>query len=119
LKIENGEIEIYSEKLDENLEAKFKIYENNFETAFKTYDLKTALDTTFEFLDEVNIFVTQKEPWKLLKNPTQLEDVKNILYTTLESIKQVSLNLYPFFPEKMSQVFQALNLNDYPQQLNN
>jgi hypothetical protein len=29
------------------------------------------------------------------------------------------LNLYPFFPEKMSELFQILNLNDYMDELNN
>ncbi|MDR1987457.1 MAG: hypothetical protein LBQ24_01480 [Candidatus Peribacteria bacterium] len=78
-----------------------------------------ALDTTFEFLDEINIYVTQKEPWNLLKNKANFEDFKGILYTVLENIRQVALNLYPFFPEKMSELFQILNLNDYMDELNN
>ncbi|MDR3150964.1 MAG: hypothetical protein LBU14_05275 [Candidatus Peribacteria bacterium] len=68
---------------------------------FRNFDLKVALDSTFAFLDEVNLFITKTEPWNLLKDETKLDEVKKILYTTLECICQVALNLYSFFPEKM------------------
>jgi len=45
-----------------------------------------------------------------MKDEAKQEEVKTIMYTICESIRQVSLNLYPFFPEKMSEVFDALNL---------
>jgi methionyl-tRNA synthetase len=90
-----------------------EIYLNNFETAFKNFDLKIALDSTFAFLDEVNLYITQKEPWNMLKFPSNFPQIEKILYTSLESIRQVAMSLYPFFPEKMGQVFNALNLKDY------
>ncbi|NCO31492.1 hypothetical protein GW891_01405 [bacterium] len=45
-----------------------------------------------------------------MKDEAKQEEVKTIMYTICESIRQVSLNLYPFFHEKMSEVFDALNL---------
>jgi methionyl-tRNA synthetase len=96
-----------------------EIYLNNFDIAFKNFDLKLALDTTFAFLDEVNLYLTQKEPWNLLKDNTKIEEVEKILYTALESIRQVAMNLYPFFPEKMTEVFKALNLENYVEKLEN
>jgi methionyl-tRNA synthetase len=101
------------------LKWKLEDYLNKFEKAFENSDLKTALDTTFAFLDEVNLYVTQKEPWNTLKDNSKLNETKKVLYTICENIRQVSMNLYPFFPEKMWEVFHALNLNNYVNLLEN
>lgn len=76
-------------------------------------NLKWALDLSFKFLDSLNNYVTQKEPWTLMKDESSLEEVKTILYTVCEWLRQVSLNLYPFFPQKMLQVLSALGFDYY------
>jgi methionyl-tRNA synthetase len=45
-----------------------------------------------------------------MKDEAREEEVKEIMYTICESIRQVAINLYSFFPEKMSEVFSSLNL---------
>jgi methionyl-tRNA synthetase len=101
------------------LHTQLQDYVEKFDTALKTFDLKSALDSTFKYLDEVNLFVTKKEPWNLLKYEDKLEEFKEIIYITLESVRQVALNLYAFFPEKMLEVFRALNLPGYENRLEN
>jgi methionyl-tRNA synthetase len=81
------------------------------------YDLKHSLDLTFKFLDAVNLYVTQTEPWTLMKDESKSEEVKEIMYTICESLRQVAMNLYPYFPEKMTEVLQALSLEGYPEVL--
>ena len=103
--------------LDEELWAKMKSYMNNFDDSMNSYDLKNALDSTFLFLDEVNLYVTKKEPWSLMKDESNTKDVINIMYSISESIRQVAIKLYPFFPDKMTEVFNALALNDYKENL--
>ena len=70
-------------------------------------------------MDDLNLFVTETEPWKLMKQEENLEKAKNILYTICESLRQVWLNLYPFFPEKMSKLFETLWLQNYSLYLEN
>lgn len=95
----------------------FILYLENYDNDFSSYNLKWALDLSFKFLDSLNLYVTQKEPWTLIKDESKLEEVKEIMYIICEWVRQVSLNLYPFFPEKMSEVFNALNLKDYKSRL--
>lgn len=102
---------------DELLLSKFKLYLNNYNVSMQAFDLKTALDNTFLFLDEVNLYVTEKEPWAMMKDETKREDVENIMYTICECVRQVAISLYPFFPEKMEEVFNALALKDYVEEL--
>ncbi len=75
------------------------------------YNLKSALDTSFAFLDMLNKFADEKEPWKMIKEDE--EGTREVLYTLAEWLRQVGLSLYAFFPEKMSELFIKLGLEDY------
>jgi methionyl-tRNA synthetase len=46
------------------------------------FNLKSSIDETFLFLDELNIYTTQKEPWKTIKEDE--EDTRLVLYTIAE-----------------------------------
>lgn len=98
---------------------KWWIFEYNtfFDSFMWLNNLKLSLDLTFRFLDEVNLYVTEKEPWTLMKNDSKKEEVEEIMYTICESLRNVSMNLYPFFPEKMTEVFESLALSNYPDRL--
>ncbi len=81
------------------------------------YNLKESIDLNFLFLDKINKYTDTNEPWKLLK--TNQEKAKEVLYTIAEGLRQVWLNLYVFFPEKMAEMFKKLGLKDYKQRLEN
>jgi methionyl-tRNA synthetase len=106
-----------SSKVDNFMSDNIRKYLDVYSEWFKNYDLKLTLDSTFRFLDSLNNYVTTKEPWVLMKEESKKEEVKEIMYTICEWVRQVALNLYPFFPEKMSEVFKALNLPDYENRL--
>jgi len=46
--------------------------------------LKNSLDITFKYLDKINKFADEKEPWKLIKDENKAEEVNNILYKIAE-----------------------------------
>jgi len=76
-----------------------------------SYDLKGILDEVFVMLDKINKYTDENEPWKLIKADT--ESAQDVLYTIAEWLRQVGLHLYPFFPEKMAEMFTKLWLSDY------
>ncbi|MDA9129381.1 methionine--tRNA ligase [Candidatus Gracilibacteria bacterium] len=82
---------------------------------FENYDLKGVLDQVFRDLDTLNKFADETEPWKLIK--TDEQKASEVLYTLAEGLRQVGLTLYPFFPEKMSEMFEKLGLVGYQEQL--
>lgn len=108
-----------NEKLDKNILNILNDYEKNYKKYFEKYDLKWVLDSSFKFLDDLNLFVTNKEPWKLMKDEKTFDEAKNILFTICESLRQIWLNLYPFFGEKMSKLFSSLGLENYQEKLEN
>jgi len=89
----------------------------NFNNEIKKFNLKNSLDLNFKFLDALNDFTTQKEPWKTIKEDE--ETTREVLYTIAEWLRQVWLNLYVFFPEKMAEMFKKLGLQDYKKRLEN
>jgi methionyl-tRNA synthetase len=61
----------------------------NFDVNFKNFSLKDSLDDAFHFLDIVNKYVDENEPWKMIKDETKIEETKEVLYTVAESLRQV------------------------------
>jgi methionyl-tRNA synthetase len=95
---------------------KYKLYSKEF---LEWFNLKWVLDLSFSFLDKLNNFVTEKEPWQTIKDESKQEETMEVLYTVAEWLRLVWLTLYPFFPEKMSEMFVKLWLNDYKNRLEN
>ena len=90
-------------------------YNKIFSKNLSKYNIKLALDETFKFLDDLNKFVDTEKPWELLKkNPEKAEE---ILFDLAEWLRQVWLNLYSFFPEKMLELFDRLGLENYKEEL--
>ncbi len=82
----------------------------------KSYDLKWVLDEVFIMLDHLNKYADTTEPWKTIKEDE--ESTREVLYTLAEWLRQVWLHLYPFFPEKMSEMFEKLGLDGYTEKIN-
>jgi len=57
-------------------------YAHMMKLRMNEYRLKSALDTSFEFLDMLNKFADQKEPWKMIKEDE--EGTREVLYTLAE-----------------------------------
>lgn len=94
-------------------------YRSDFDQYIQKFDLKSSLDTTFKFLDSLNKFADIKEPWQTIKDENKKEETMNTLYTLAEGLRNVGLNLYPFFPEKMWELFSRLGLIGYVERLEN
>lgn len=81
------------------------------------FNLKQVLDDCFWYLSSINLYVDNMEPWQMIKDETKLEETKEVLYTIAEGLRQVWLALYPFFPEKMLEMFVKLGLSNYEEKL--
>lgn len=92
-------------------------FQKQIQTGFEELNLKSVMDVSFAFLDALNNYTTQKEPWQMLKNEALLEETKDVLFTIAEGLRQVGIALFPFFPEKMAQLFVSLGLSGYQELL--
>lgn len=60
----------------------FLSYAKFFEVKMHEFNLKAGLDKSFEFLDLLNKFADDLEPWKLIKQDEQA--TREVLYTLAE-----------------------------------
>ncbi len=106
-----------SNNIDNNIKSSLESYIISYNEAINSYNLKLSLDLSFKFLDELNKYVDNKQPWTLIKDESKLDETIDIFYTISEWLRQVWMNLYPFFPEKMWEMFNKLGLKNYVEQL--
>ena len=117
LKLENPWILNYA--LDVEIEDLIDKYNTDFSKNILNYNLKNSIDESFKFLDILNKFADTFEPWILIKNKENNDKVTWILYALAEWLRNVWLNLYVFFPEKMGEMFDKLGLENYVERLEN
>jgi methionyl-tRNA synthetase len=67
-----------------------------------------AIQTIQATLRRTNKYIDETEPWKLIKQGNE-EAAKTVLYTILETVRQMSVLLLPFMPTTAQTILNQLN----------
>lgn len=67
-----------------------------------------ALEEIWLYVNAVNKYLADNEPWKRAQDETKKERLARILYQTAAAIKGVSYLVYPVMPESAQKVWQML-----------
>ena len=78
-----------------------KLNLKKIEAHFENYELDKALSEIFSFIDKCNEYVQEKKPW-------ETKD-KKILYELADSIKTITILLWPFIPETSEKIAKQFN----------
>lgn len=71
-------------------------------------DFSTGIVAVKEFVDRVNGYVTEQEPWVLAKDEANRERLGVVLYTVCESLRAVAVLYNPVMPKAMSSLWEQL-----------
>ena len=71
------------------------------------YKITEALNEIWRFVQDTNKYINQKEPWKL-----EGKELEIVLYNCLESIRKISILLWPFIPETCEKIQLLLNVKN-------
>ncbi len=74
-----------------------KDFPSKIDVAFKALNLQLVLNYIWELITAANRYVQDNAPWNLAKNNDP--KLNYVLYNLMESIRLISLYLYPFMPE--------------------
>lgn len=66
-----------------------------------------ALDRLWELVRETNRYIDHSAPWKLTKERERLDTV---IHTFLESLRQISVMIFPFMPASSEKMWQQLGI---------
>jgi len=82
--------------------SKIKDYANKtidkYLAFFEKYKIDLASNEILKFAIFINLYLNDKQPWTLIKDDKNIEDVKFIIYNVLESCRIIGLLLQPILP---------------------
>lgn len=82
-----------------------------FNESMTKLSFNRALDHLWELIRETNRYIDHRAPWKLSKEGNE-ERLKSVVYTFLESLRQISVMLYPFMPESAEKMWDQLGIKE-------
>ncbi len=81
---------------------------NNYINYFDKYKLHKASSEILNFAINVNLYLNKKEPWSLIKDQKNTNEVKMIIYNVLEATRIIGLLLEPILPELSNKILKQL-----------
>ncbi|ABM72155.1 Methionyl-tRNA synthetase [Prochlorococcus marinus str. MIT 9515] len=71
---------------------------------FNLYELDLAANVILNLAINTNLYLNEKQPWKLIKDENNISIVCNIIYDVLESTRIIGLLLLPILPDLSSKI---------------
>jgi len=90
-------------ELDKELISKLNL--SKIQEYFDKYELHNALSEIWKFVNEVNKHINQEKVWEL-----KGKELEKHLYTLVESLRVISILLYPFIPETSEKINKQLGI---------
>ncbi len=78
------------------------------DAAMERIDFAGALAASKSFVDTVNMYVTEQEPWKLAKDEANSIRLRTVLYTTCEALRGIAILNNSVMPKSMSTLWGRL-----------
>ena len=97
---------VYEKEKDNHLKHLTEKTCKSFKEQMENFELSQALTSLSDLLGEVNRYLEQKAPWKLVK--TDKMEAGIVLYNSLEVLRICAILLAPVMPQKMEQLLSKL-----------
>ena len=103
--IERNGNKIVKAKIDKTLAKKLNL--KQIKKYMQNYEIDKALNEIFSFVDACNLYIQEKKPWE-----QKDKKINNItLYTLANSVKNISILLWPFIPETCEKISSQFKFN--------
>jgi len=100
------------EDVDDDLENLAVSVVDNVEKAMEHYEFSVALESIWKLIRRTNKYVDETEPWKLAKDEDKKDRLNTVLYNLAESLRIVSVLIYPFIKETSLKIREQLGLDE-------
>src|SRR5215208_5111072 len=91
---------------------------DQFVQHFDNLAFSKALEAAWSVVARVDKMITDAKPWDLAKDENQKQTLGVVLYRAAESLRWLSVMLYPVMPEASRAIWKQLGLDGSPAQLN-
>src|SRR6185369_2075645 len=90
---------------------------DQFVQHFDNLAFSKALETAWQIVARVDKMITDAKPWDLAKDENQKQTLGAVLYRAAESLRWLSVLLYPVMPTASRAMWQQLGLNGAPDRI--
>jgi methionyl-tRNA synthetase len=84
---------------------------------FENLAFSRALEAAWSIVARVDKIITDSKPWDLAKDESQKQILDAVLYSSAESLRWLSVLLYPVMPEASRAIWNQLGLEGSPSQI--
>ncbi|MCP2519625.1 methionine--tRNA ligase [Candidatus Aminicenantes bacterium AC-708-M15] len=99
------------EEKDRELENEFENLKNNYIQLFEEYAISRALEEIWRYINLINKYLAENEPWKLAKENKNRQRLARILYQVLAGLRGVAYLIYPVMPVSSKKILEFLGEN--------
>jgi methionyl-tRNA synthetase len=106
----NGKIDEIDEENegDKKLRLEFDAVKEKVLKFYEDYAINRALEEVWAYINSVNKYLADNEPWKLAKDPTQRKRLGRILFQAAAAIRTISYFIFPIMPESSAKIWDYL-----------
>jgi len=85
---------------------------DEFIRRFDNFEFSQALETLWSVIARIDKMITDTKPWVLANDEKQAETLNAVLYRASETLRWLSIMLYPVMPESSVKIFRQIGLSD-------
>jgi methionyl-tRNA synthetase len=85
---------------------------DEFVRRFDNYEFHQALETLWALIARIDKMISDAKPWELIKDENQAETLNAVLYRATETLRWLSVLLYPVMPEATRNIYAQIGLNE-------
>jgi methionyl-tRNA synthetase len=93
---------------DKTLRQEFKSVKEKVSQYFDEYAINKALEEVWAYINQVNKYLADNEPWKLAKDEAQGSRLGRILYQATCAMRAIIYFVYPVIPESSRKIWKFL-----------
>ena len=87
---------------------------DEFIRRFDNYEFSLALEVAWSVIARIDKMITETKPWALAGDEKQAETLNAVLYRAAETLRWLSVMLYPVMPESAAKIFRQIGLGGDP-----
>ena len=84
---------------------------DEFTRRFDNFEFSQALETVWTVIARIDKMISDAKPWELVKDERQAETLNAVLYRATETLRWLSVLLYPVMPEATQKIYSQIGLS--------
>ncbi len=91
---------------------------DEFLRRFDSFEFSQALEILWNVIARIDKMISDAKPWELVKDENQTETLNAVLYRATETLRWLSIMLYPVMPQAAQKIYKQIGLGEDVSKIN-